>query len=64
MTGRIVNRRTTTALKAIPSAAIAAAAKITAPPSPSPSANSPVAASKAPNMIHSPSAKLIMREDL
>jgi hypothetical protein len=71
--GRVRRRCTTIALKAMPRAAMASAANTIPPakssPGPSPSESSPSEcwaspASKAPSIIPSPSAKLIIRDDL
>ncbi len=64
MTGRATIWRSTRRLNRSASAIIPAQAKASAPASPRPIACSPAATSRAPNMTHSPSAKLITREAL
>ena len=61
---RLNSRRRTTRLKAIATATIPTHPKPSAPPSPSPNACIPEATIRDPSMIHSPMAKLIIREAL
>jgi hypothetical protein len=64
ISGRPTSRRSTTRLKASAKATIAALAIASAPAGPSPAPYIPTADRREPNMTHSPSAKLIMREAL
>ena len=61
MRGRPSSRRRTPWLKATPSATMASAAAATPPTSPRP-ACAPAAARREASIVHSPSAKLIIRE--